>query len=85
MPRRSTEYDPIAELVKEMKHYEVIDLEEEWGHLKCPRSDCEGEFKVIRKEFKESRRQVGRSCPYCFRVSAVPGSKISKETVKGQD
>lgn len=84
MPRRSTKkLTPFQELVREMKNYEVIELDGEWGHLRCPRSDCEEDFKVKRKEFKESRRQVGRSCPYCFRPSAIPGAKISEDTVRG--
>jgi aspartate carbamoyltransferase regulatory subunit len=84
MPRDSTEpyrvqSDAYAEYVKNMKHYEVIDLEGEWGVLRCPKSDCKGEFKVKRKQFKESKESIGRSCPYCFRTSAKPEEEITAE------
>jgi hypothetical protein len=70
----------VQELADEMKHYEVTEQEagEEWATLRCPRSDCEEEFKVRRKPFKESRKQIGRSCPYCFRPSAIPGAEINR-------
>lgn len=76
--------DMVQELADEMKHYEVVEMEEggEWATLECPRSDCGEEFKVKRKEFKESRKQIGRSCPYCFRPSAIPGAKISKANLE---
>lgn len=71
------------EYVKNMKHYEVIELDDdgEWGTLRCPKKDCKGEFKVKRKQYKECRPQVGRSCPYCFRTSGKPGEEITAESL----
>jgi hypothetical protein len=91
MPRRSTKRPESApqvdrstyeQYVANMKHYEVIDLEDdEWGVLRCPKKDCKGEFKVQRDKFKDSKPQIGRSCPYCFRTSALPGTEITAENL----
>lgn len=59
-----------------MKHFEVIDVDGDLGTLRCPKKDCGGEFTVNREQFKNSRPSAGRSCPYCFRPSIVPGQKI---------
>lgn len=89
MPPRSTSRpvsapqvsdDTYKQYVKNMKNYDVIDLEDDdWGVLRCPKKDCKGEFKVKRTQFKESKPQIGRSCPYCFRTSALPGVEITAE------
>jgi aspartate carbamoyltransferase regulatory subunit len=65
--------------VSQLKHYEVVDMDEDgiWATLRCPKKDCAEEFKVKRKEFKESKTSIGRSCPYCFRTNIVPGVEIT--------
>lgn len=75
-----TTYD---KFVANMKHYEIVEMspEDPWATLRCPKSDCKQEFKVKRKEYKESKPQIGRSCPYCFRTSALPGAEITAENL----
>lgn len=85
MPRSSTKKktkepgSAYSKVIAEMKHYEVVELDEDgvWGTLRCPKDDCEGEFKVKREDWKNSRESIGRSCPYCFRTSAKPGTEIT--------
>jgi hypothetical protein len=85
MPRSTTKRD-MGKRVLDVKHFEVVDMSkgDPWATLRCPRKDCKGEFKVERKRFKESREHaVGRSCPYCFRVSGLPGADLSVNSVIG--
>lgn len=57
-----------------LKEFTVTQVDGEWGWLQCPRHDCKGEFAVERKKFKECNGEiVTRACPYCFRVSLIPG------------
>lgn len=73
--------EPFKSWVAEVKHYEVVSKNGAWGTLRCPK--CKNEFKVKRKEWKECRPHIGRSCPYCFRTSAKPGTKITEEAMRG--
>jgi hypothetical protein len=91
MPRNSTKEnsrpesaprvhsDTYMEFIRNVKNYEVIELDDKWGTLRCPKKDCKGEFKVIREKFKDSKPSIGRSCPYCFRTSALPGAEVTAE------
>lgn len=47
----------------------------EWLIVYCHHEDCVGHevgFLVHRKSWYNSRPQIGRSCPYCFRVGRLP-------------
>ena len=47
----------------------------EWLIVYCHHDDCPGHevgFLVHRKTWYKSMPQIGRSCPYCFRVGRLP-------------
>lgn len=64
-----------------MKEFTVKELDGDVGWLQCPRRNCKGTFAVNRGQFKSNNvveeRINTRPCPYCFRVSLVPGASSS--------
>jgi hypothetical protein len=58
--------------------YRMADGEDELHDLyRCPRADCRGEFEVEQGALVASCTKRGRGtapCPFCFRVSRVPGT-----------
>lgn len=59
-----------------LQNFEVVGKKDKLGTLRCPREGCGGEFTVDREKFKEKRATAMRLCPYCCRVSIVPGKNI---------
>lgn len=63
--------------IEPLQHYEVVDKDGPLGVLRCPRDGCGGEFTVDREQFKRQKFATAmRTCPYCCRVSIVPGQRI---------
>lgn len=63
--------------IEPLQHFEVVETDGDLGTLMCPREDCEGEFTVDRTQFKEQLFATSmRLCPYCARVSIIPGRRI---------
>jgi hypothetical protein len=69
-----------------LKHFKVVErYDDGWAMLACPRGDCKKQFMVERAGFKKSLPgRATRPCPYCFRVSVVPGQKPPGER-RGED
>ena len=71
-----------------LPNFEVVEVDGKWGTLRCPRRQCKGVFKVVRKKFKEpweirthntrgtlvEARGTTKPCPYCFVVAKIPGT-----------
>jgi hypothetical protein len=76
-----------------MKEFKVLELHEDGVHgtLQCPRKGCKGKFTVERSKFKGEGIAsdlvdgiVTRACPYCFRVSLLPGQAAASEERAGR-
>lgn len=78
MPRRKKSYNNSDDSERYYEEFTVLGVDGEWGELQCPRKDCEGTFIVERTRFKEGHHDAVRTpkcrpCPYCFRISRIPG------------
>jgi hypothetical protein len=68
--------DPRSEdyMAPVLKEFNVVKVSAKHGTLACPKKDCKGEFTVDRKQFKAQKPTFPtRPCPYCFKVSLIPG------------
>jgi hypothetical protein len=52
-----------------------------WLIVKCEREGCKGTFIVLGRLWKK-RPFIGRSCPYCFRVSRIPNKRTPSKRAK---
>jgi len=58
-----------------LKEFKVVKVNGTQGTLQCPKKDCKGKFTVDRKQFKAQKPTFAtRPCPYCFKVSVIPGT-----------